>query len=141
MYQYLFSYGTLQIESVQLEVVGRVLNGFADGLPFFVQSVLEVWDGGRTTGGRKVSYPLARYSGRHTDIVRGTAYRVSAAELRRTDKYEGAAYKRVASVLGSGVCAWVYVDVRSSTVRLPVGVDPESDPARSVHKLSERDVR
>jgi hypothetical protein len=115
-YHYLFSYGTLQDESVQLEIIGRALTGFTDGLPFFTQSVLEVIDGPHVPASRKVRYPIARYSGRHTDFVPGTAFRVNNAELRMTDKYEGAAYKRVACVLRSGVCAWAYVDARSSCV-------------------------
>jgi hypothetical protein len=115
-YHYLFSYGTLQIEALQLEILGRVLTGFADGLPFFTQSVLEVIDGLHVAASRKVRYPIARYSGRHTDVVLGTALRVTMAELRKTDGYEGAAYKRVACVLRSGVCAWVYVDARSSSI-------------------------
>jgi hypothetical protein len=113
-YQYLFSYDTLQMESVQLETVGRVLSGFADGLPFFSELLLEVVDGRRTAASRKVRYPVARYSGRHTDVVHGTVFRVTTAELRKADMYEGAAYKRVASVLRSGICAWAYVDPRSS---------------------------
>jgi hypothetical protein len=134
-YQYLFSYGTLQKEAVQLEVVGRVLPGFADRLPFFDQSLLEVVDGGLAAAGQTVRYPLARYSGRHTDVVQGTAYPVTRADLRRTDEYEGAAYKRVASVLGSGVCAWVYVDARSPTRGTPVPADCLGDSARTVHAL------
>jgi hypothetical protein len=36
--QVLFSYGTLQLEAVQLATFGRKLNGAADGLPGFEQS-------------------------------------------------------------------------------------------------------
>ncbi len=136
-YQYLFSYGTLQNEDVQRDVLGKVLPGQADRLPFYDQSVLEVVNGGRAEASGTARYLLAHYSGRHTDVLQGTAYPVTAADLRRTDKFQGPAYKRIASVLGSGVCAWVYVDVRSSSGGTPVLADHEVRPDRTVQALFE----
>ena len=140
-HQYLFSYSALQDESVQLDVLGRVLPGTADRLPFFDQSVLEVVNGGRSDSVGTVRYLMARYSGRHTDVIHGTAFPVTPADLRRTDKFEGPAVRRVASVLGSGVCAWIYVDARSSTGGTPFLTDPGVTPDATVHTLYDDAVR
>ena len=40
----LFSYGTLQLESVQLATIGRTLAGFADTLPRFARSMISIED-------------------------------------------------------------------------------------------------
>jgi hypothetical protein len=134
--QYLFSYSALQQEGVQLEVMGRALPGVPDRLPFFEHSVLEVVNGGLAATEDTSRYLLARYSGRHTDVIEGTAFPVTRADLRETDKYEGAAYRRVASVLGSGVCAWVYVDARSSFGGTPFLADHTVNNVSTVHTLS-----
>lgn len=114
-YSYLFVYGTLQNEDVQVSIFGRPVGGFADALPLFTQSVLEVVDGTGSAAGRRKRYPIIRWSGRTRDVVHGTALRVTVAELRKADRYEGSAYRRVPAVLRSGACAWVYVDARSSS--------------------------
>jgi gamma-glutamylcyclotransferase (GGCT)/AIG2-like uncharacterized protein YtfP len=92
----LFSYGTLQLESVQHSTFGRKLAG----TPAVVA----------TSG--KIHHPFATFTGRDADAIPGTVFRVTAAELQNADKYEVAAYKRVAVVLRSGARAWVYVDAR-----------------------------
>ncbi len=112
-FQFLFSYGTLQQESVQLAIFGRRLTGMADGLPMFSQAVYEVLEGAGARTNRKKRYPIVKYSGRVTDVVHGTALRVTTEELRKADEYEGMAYKRIAALLQSGACAWVYADARN----------------------------
>ena len=92
----LFSYGTLQLESVQLSTFGRKLAG----TPAVVA----------TSG--KTHHPFGTFTGRDADAIPGTVFRVTAEELQNADKYEVAAYKRVTVVLRSGARAWVYVDAR-----------------------------
>ena len=41
---YLFSYGTLQLERVQLETFGRLLHGSKDVLPGFKMESVEITD-------------------------------------------------------------------------------------------------
>ena len=41
---YLFSYGTLQQESVQISSFGRLLKGADDALPGYRQSMIEITD-------------------------------------------------------------------------------------------------
>ena len=108
----LFSYGTLQLEPVQLATFGRTLEGTADELPGFAQSMMEIDDPDVVATSGKTHHPFATFTGRDTDAIPGTAYRITAEELRNADTYEVVAYKRVAVVLRSGVRAWVYVDAR-----------------------------
>jgi hypothetical protein len=83
---WLFSYGTLQQEDVQLATFGRRLEGRADALPAYATSLFEI-----------------------TDEVAGVAFRITPAELAAADTYEVSAYKRIAIRLKSGLEAFVYV--------------------------------
>jgi gamma-glutamylcyclotransferase (GGCT)/AIG2-like uncharacterized protein YtfP len=104
-----FSYGTLQDESVQLATFGRTLVGQSDVLPG-AKAVRLVLD----------DPALIASSGRaeHTNLdfgdaaarVAGTAFSITDAELARADGYEETAgYKRIEVTLASGLRAWVYV--------------------------------
>ena len=108
----LFSYGTLQLESVQLATFGRRLEGCADVLPAFEQSMVEIEDQEVVTTSGRTHHPIVKFTGRNSDVVKGTVFAITAEELQSADQYEVAAYKRVAANLESGLCAWVYVDVR-----------------------------
>ena len=110
--QLLFSYGTLQLESVQLATFGRRLAGAADGLPGFEESLVKIEDASVVASSGKTHHPIVRFTGRESDIVYGTAFKVTAEELRNADTYEVSAYKRISATLLSGVRAWVYVDAR-----------------------------
>jgi gamma-glutamylcyclotransferase (GGCT)/AIG2-like uncharacterized protein YtfP len=108
----LFSYGTLQLKPVQRATFGRKLEGAADTLPGFEQAMLEIGDPAVVATSGKTHHPIVRFTGREADLVRGTVFQVTRAELHNADKYEVAAYRRVAVTLGSGTRAWVYVDGR-----------------------------
>jgi hypothetical protein len=58
----------------------------------------------------KAQHTMARFSGRDSDVIPGTVFAVTPAEIEHADRYEVAAVKRVAVVLESGVRAWAYVD-------------------------------
>jgi hypothetical protein len=103
----LFSYGTLQVETVQLATFGRTLSGEPDVLPGFRRARIPVrGPGGATTG----YYLNAQFTGRDTDAVEGTLFAVTGDELARADRYEATAdYKRIRVRLKSGAWAWVYI--------------------------------
>lgn len=108
----LFSYGTLQLESVQLHAFGRKLSGSPDVLPGFEQTVVEIEDPDVVAVSGEARHPIVRFTGRTCDAVQGTVFEVTEQELRNADKYEVASYTRISVTLGSGINAWVYVDVR-----------------------------
>jgi hypothetical protein len=110
--QLLFSYGTLQLESVQLATFGRKLTGTADGLPGFEQSLVRIEDPAVVATSGKTHHPIV--TGRESDVVNGTAFEVTTEELQSADSYEVSNYKRISVTLLSGVRAWVYVDADSA---------------------------
>jgi hypothetical protein len=110
--EFLFSYGTLQLESVQLATFGRRLDGAADALPGFAQSMMRIEDAAVVATSGKTHHPIVAFTGRAADLVEGAVFRVTGEEIEQADRYEVAAYKRIAVTLRSGVSAWVYVDAR-----------------------------
>lgn len=109
---YLFSYGTLQQDEVQLSIFGRKLTSRVDELPGFQQSLVEIDSPEVVATSGKTHHPIVKFTGAEQDRVSGTVFEITDAELASADKYEVAAYKRVAATLVSGIQAWVYVDVR-----------------------------
>ena len=116
--QLLFSYGTLQLEAVQLATFGRKLNGAADGLPGFEHSLVKIEDASVVSASGKTHHPIIRFTGRASAIVYGTAFEVTREELQRADAYEVSEYKRVSLTLLSGARAWVYIDAREENAIL-----------------------
>lgn len=110
----LFSYGTLQLEPVQLALFGRPLVGTPDLLPGFKETLVEIEDEATVRMSGKSHHALAEFSGDPSDAIRGTAFELTPAEVESADKYEVAAYKRVSVMLGSGRRAWAYVDANYS---------------------------
>lgn len=108
----LFSYGTLQLEAVQLSTFGRRLAGQPDRLPGYRLESIEIHDAEvvRTSG--LTHHPMLVRTGRADDAVAGTVFLLTAAELARADAYEVAEYRRVRAALASGGSAWVYADAR-----------------------------
>lgn len=112
--EHLFSYGTLQTESVQLATFGRRLEGSSDALPGFAQSMVRIDDPAVVETSGAPLHPIIAFTGHSSDVVSGTVFRISREELERADTYEVAAYKRISVILRSGTRAWVYVDARST---------------------------
>jgi hypothetical protein len=108
----LFSYGTLQLEAVQLATFGRKLTGTPDELPGFAQSLMKIDDPEVVATSGKTHHPFATFTGRDADTIPGTVFQITAEELQNADTYEVATYKRIAVILRSGARAWVYVDAR-----------------------------
>ena len=110
--EFLFSYGTLQLEAVQMATFGRQLTGTRDVLPGFEETVLVIEDPAVIAISGKAHHTIAKCTGRPSDTISGTVYVVTPAEIQSADKYEVAPCQRVAVVLQSGTRAWVYVDAR-----------------------------
>lgn len=109
----LFSYGTLQYETVQLTNFGRKLVGTIDALPNFGLSELKITDADVIATSGKDTHPVAIYTGEDTDKVQGMVFDVNSEELIQADGYEVSDYKRVKVKLDSGVSAWVYIHTKT----------------------------
>jgi gamma-glutamylcyclotransferase (GGCT)/AIG2-like uncharacterized protein YtfP len=106
----LFSYGTLQLDNVQVSTFGRRLVGEADELVGFEQSLIEIDDPNVVAMSGKTHHPIVRFNGKDGSRVAGTVFEITDAELLSADDYEVAPYTRVLADLASGRKAWVYVD-------------------------------
>jgi hypothetical protein len=106
---YLFSYGTLQLDAVQLATFGRRLDGHDDAMPGYRQDLIEITDPEvlKTSGER--FHPVVSPSGHADDAVAGKVFILTAEELEAADRYEVSDYKRIQVILRSGLAAWVYV--------------------------------
>ena len=110
--EYLFSYGTLQLEAVQMATFGRRLAGTSDALPGFELATLRIEDPTVIAISGKAQHTIARFTGRKSDEISGTVFQVTSDDIQNADRYEVDACKRIAVTLRSGVRAWVYVDAR-----------------------------
>ena len=108
--EFLFSYGTLQLESVQIATFGRLLAGTSDALPGFELVSLTIEDQKVIAISGKSHHTMASFTGRALDVISGTVFTVTPGELENADQYEVPAVKRVEVVLQSGAHAWVYID-------------------------------
>jgi len=115
----LFSYGTLQQETVQLSTFGRLLRGQPDELVGFEQSLFAIADPEFVATSGKALHAIVRFNGRTDSRVGGTVFEVTEGELASADRYEPAGYTRVSTVLASGKRAWVYADARHSVDDVP----------------------
>jgi gamma-glutamylcyclotransferase (GGCT)/AIG2-like uncharacterized protein YtfP len=112
--EFLFSYGTLQLEAVQLATFGRQLTGKRDVLTGFEETLLVIEDQTVISLSGKTHHTIAKFTGRTSDMISGTVYSVTPEEIQSADEYEVAPCQRVAVVLQSGIRAWVYVDGRNA---------------------------
>ena len=105
----LCSYGTLQLENVQRETFGRLLEGSADSLPGYARTMVEITDPAVLATSGERFHPIVSHSGNPQDSVSGTVFLITQAELDAADTYEVSDYRRVLVRLASGQDAWVYV--------------------------------
>ena len=111
----LFSYGTLQLEQVQLANFGRRLTGTKDVLPGFASVLIEISDEATVRLSGRSHHAIARYTGLDSDTIPGMVFELTRDELLAADKYEVAEYIRAPVVLESGKRAWAYVDAQVPT--------------------------
>ncbi len=109
----LFSYGTLQLERVQLDTFGRKLEGSADILIGFQFSTLKIEDEAVIASSGLTEHPVLIYTNSILDRVEGTVFYITQDELLHADEYEVDDYKRVEVILNSGKKAWVYISADS----------------------------
>jgi gamma-glutamylcyclotransferase (GGCT)/AIG2-like uncharacterized protein YtfP len=105
----LFSYGTLQLEAVQLANFGRRLAGTADAMPGYRRTMVEITDPQVIAQSGTNLHPIVSLSDDPADGVAGMVFEITADELAAADAYEVSDYKRVQVRLASGLDAWVYV--------------------------------
>lgn len=111
MIENLFSYGTLQLERVQLDTFGRELEGSTDILIGFQLSILKIEDKAVIAASGLTEHPVLIYTNCILDRVEGTVFYITKDELLQADDYEVDDYKRIEVILNSGKKAWVYVSV------------------------------
>lgn len=112
----LFSYGTLQYESVQLATFGRKLSGNPDLLPGFTHTMIDIKDPEVIAKSGQAQHLMAVYTGNQSDQIVGVVFDISPAELAQADLYEVEDYQRIQVQLASDIYAWVYV---SKTIVIP----------------------
>ena len=105
----LFSYGTLQLETVQLAIFGRQLSGTPDILESYTTLPIEIKDEKTVALSGKSQHTIARFTGRQSDSIHGVVFELTPQELQRADQYEDDAYARISVLLRSGMTSWVYV--------------------------------
>jgi hypothetical protein len=110
--EYLFSYGTLQTESVQLSTFGRKLTGTPDALVGYRVQMIQIEDRDFVATSGAEYHRNLEFTGSASDVVEGTALLVTQQELAQADAYEPDGYERVQVTLRSGTQAWVYVNAR-----------------------------
>ncbi|MBK8467033.1 MAG: gamma-glutamylcyclotransferase [Chloracidobacterium sp.] len=104
--EYLFSYGTLQKSETQLELFGRLLNGWSDTLEGYKTAEIAIDDAVFLTREGSRQLTAVASSG---DKIYGMIFEISAEELERVDRYEPGNYERIKVTLRSGKQAWIYL--------------------------------
>lgn len=105
----LFSYGTLQLEQVQLETFGRLLKGEKEVLRGYKLTDLEITDAEVLRKSGKKIHTIALFTGNKNDSIEGFLYEITDDELMHADAYEVKDYKRIEVVFESGRKGFVYI--------------------------------
>ncbi len=106
----LFSYGTLQMENVQKETFGRILEGVKDTLVGYVLSEVKIKDKAVIEKSGTDIHPILKATNNICDEVEGTVFEITHDELMLADDYEVEEYARIKADFKSGNKAWVYAD-------------------------------
>ncbi|WP_131796077.1 gamma-glutamylcyclotransferase family protein [Legionella lansingensis] len=104
----LFSYGTLQLDSVQIATFSRLLKGSKDHLKAHKLDDLQITDPYVIEVSGKAIHQILMPTGNDSDIVEGTVFELTYEELLQADAYEVGDYQRIQVQLASGTKAWVY---------------------------------
>jgi gamma-glutamylcyclotransferase (GGCT)/AIG2-like uncharacterized protein YtfP len=110
--EYLFSYGTLQLEKVQLESFGRKLEGNLDIFPSYKLEQVKITDESVLAKSGTDYHPIAIKTDSKEDQIEGMLFLISTEELKQADLYAVAAYKRIKMTFRSGIEGWVYVSAQ-----------------------------
>ena len=110
MQENLFSYGTLQLQSVQLNIFGRILEGVPDVLTGYKITLVKIEDEVVVAASGMTHYNNLTYTGNTSEEINGMVLKLSETELQQADEYEADAdYKRICVELASGKTAWVFI--------------------------------
>ena len=109
MMEYLFAYGTLQSQSVQISTFGRKLEGTPDVLPGYRIITITIDDQDFVITSGTAHHRDLRFTGDASDVVEGTVFKMSVEDLAEADSYEPEGYTRELVQLRSGITAWVYL--------------------------------
>jgi Gamma-glutamyl cyclotransferase, AIG2-like len=109
MKEYLFSYGTLQQQAVQIKLFGRIMTGTEDILTGYIIQRIEISDPAFLARGENNMQNTLMATLNPSDIIMGTILELTEEELLLADKYEPSNYFRQPVVLASGKTAWVYL--------------------------------
>src|SRR5262252_5902517 len=123
--EFLFSYGTLQLEAVQLATFGRRLSGERDVLPGFAETTVEIEDEATVTLSGKKHHSIVRFTGRASDTIAGTVFALTPEEIQNADKYEVVASPLSSPRAGGPGCT------STRSTRLPA-----PDPPQEITRLS-----
>lgn len=107
--EYLFSYGTLQLETVQLKTFGRTFISRRDALIGYRITMIQIQDERFFAKNGLAPQRNLEYTGLTSDVVEGKILELTKNELEQADAYEPAEYRRKLVQLRSGVSAWVYL--------------------------------
>lgn len=106
----LFTYGTLQLEEVQLATFGRKLEGRPDILIGYRLVMITIKNEDFVKKSGTAEHRNLQFTGNTSDFVEGTVFSVTKEELEKSDSYEPEGYERVLVQLESGTNAWIYLD-------------------------------
>lgn len=106
----LFSYGTLQLEQVQLETFGRLLKGEKDILEGYQLTMIEITDAEVLRKSNQKFHPIIGFSGDKKDQVEGVLFEVTEEEILQADQYEVDDYIRVEVTFKSGKNGYIYIE-------------------------------
>ena len=104
----IFSFGTLQLESVQQALFGRAVPTTPDSLAGWVVGETRITDPEAIAASGTDLHP-ALLAGGPGDVVTGGILEVTPEELAAADHYERVSYRRIPVRLQSGRDAWAYV--------------------------------
>jgi hypothetical protein len=104
-----FSYGTLQLESVQRALFGRLVAMEDDVLTGFESVTITITDPAVLDASGTETHLTLLPSNDPAAAIPGKTLAITVGDLPAMDEYEGDNYRRIEAVLASGNTAWVYV--------------------------------
>lgn len=111
MSELLFSYGTLQQESVQKETFGRLLKGRSVEIQGYKLDSVKITDPYVIQLSGLEVHKMLVPTGDEYDTVPGMIFELTPQELAQADTYEVSSYKRAQVKTTDGEDVWAYVQV------------------------------
>ncbi len=108
-HELLFSYGTLQMEKVQMSTYGRLLSGKSARVNGYRLEMLNITNKDVIETSGLAQHPVAVKTGLKNDFIDGTCFELTGEELYKTDIYENSDYLRESTSMDSGESVWIYV--------------------------------